>query len=161
LFFNHVASVWLLTVIGATDLQLETNEEESIRNVLEAQIVDEDEREKIERELRQKHHEELGQVAPQAEVMVDDGSNARRRAFLCSGVVVVILGTVLGTRDTSQNTTADRAYECWHASSPVSVAAACWHCTQKQRCEGCSLSLSPAKMQITISLRFFTQALIL
>jgi hypothetical protein len=95
------------TVIGATDLQYHMNKEESICNILEAQLVDEDEREKMERELRQKLQGELGQVA-QAEVMVDDGSNTRRRALLGIGILVslvaIIIGCVLAMRDTSPNT---------------------------------------------------------
>jgi hypothetical protein len=48
---------------------------------------------------------------PQAEKLVeDDGTNTRRRALLCRGMVVILLGiiigTVVGTRDTSPNTVA-------------------------------------------------------
>jgi hypothetical protein len=74
---------------------------------LEAQLVDEDERDQMEEELRQKLKGELGQVA-QAEVVEDDGSTTRRRALL--GIVIlvillaIIIGSVLATRDTSPRT---------------------------------------------------------
>ena len=99
---------------GATDLQHETSTvASSTRMIVEAQLVEENEREQLEEELRQNleeelrqkiHEEERGQVA-QAEVVQDDGSKTRRRALLCAGSVVIllaiILGSVLGTRDTS------------------------------------------------------------
>jgi hypothetical protein len=49
----------------------------------------------------------MGQVA-QAEVVEDDGSKTRRRVWLCAGTMVIllaiiILGSVLGTRDTSSS----------------------------------------------------------
>jgi hypothetical protein len=80
------------------------------RMLLEAQLVVEEdtervaqqERENIE-ELRQQFIGEMGQVA-QAEVVEDDGSKPRRRRILiCATIVVIlaaiILGVVLGTRD--------------------------------------------------------------
>jgi hypothetical protein len=80
--------------------------------IIEAELVAEedieglrqDEREQMEVELRGKFIGEMGQVA-QAEVVEDDGSKPRRRALLCSVIVVIlsaiILGVVLGTRDNS------------------------------------------------------------
>jgi hypothetical protein len=97
------------TIFGVTDPQTyESNEAKSTRMILEAQLVDQDdERDQMEEELRQKFQGELGQVA-QAEVMEDDGSTTRRRALLSIGILVILLaiiiGSVLTTRDTSPNT---------------------------------------------------------
>ena len=117
-----------VTIVGVTDREYETNAAHSTRMILEAQLVveedtellDQEEQEQIEEELRQKFHEELGQVA-QAEVVggigqvaqgdhvvEDGGTKTRRRVLLCIGIIVIllgiILGTVLGTRDTGTNT---------------------------------------------------------
>jgi hypothetical protein len=91
----------------------ETDGEESTRMIIEAQLVVEEdterlgqtEREQIEEETRQQLIGEMGKVA-QAEVVEDAGSKTRRRALLCAGIMVIllaiILGVALGTRrDTS------------------------------------------------------------
>jgi hypothetical protein len=102
---------------GNQEVEIEANQAESTRMILEAQLVVEEdtervaqqERERIEEEMRQKVIREIGQVA-QAEVVEDDGTNTRRRALLCAGIVVIllaiILGIVYGTRDTSVEATA-------------------------------------------------------
>ena len=93
---------------GATDLQQKTSAVPSIATtIVEAQLVEENERELLEEEFRQKIlDEQMGQVA-QAEVVEDDGSKTRRRPlrWACSMVILlaIILGSVLGTRDTSSN----------------------------------------------------------
>jgi hypothetical protein len=96
------------TIVGASDLHHETSTATSTRMILQAQLVEEDERERIEEEMRQKFLREIGQVA-QAEVVEADGTKSRRRALLCIGIVVIlmaiILGSVLATRDTSTNNT--------------------------------------------------------
>jgi hypothetical protein len=82
--------------------------------ILEAQlvIVEEDiallaqqERGKIRKEARESLIGEKGHVA-QAEIVEGGGSYTRRRALLCSGVLVILLainivGIVLGTKHTS------------------------------------------------------------
>ena len=104
------------TFFEATDLQHELSAVTSATTtIVEAQLVEENEREQLEEELRgnleeefrQKiHDEQIGQVA-QAEVVEDDGSKTRRRPlrWACSIVILlaIILGSVLGTRDTSSN----------------------------------------------------------
>jgi hypothetical protein len=45
----------------------------------------------------------MGQAA-RAEVIEDDGSKTRRRALLCTGIVIVLGSVLLGTRYTSSNT---------------------------------------------------------
>jgi hypothetical protein len=92
-----------------------TNQEKSALMTLEAQLVVEEdtervaqqEREQIEEETRQKILGEIGQVT-HAEVVEDDGTKSRRRALLCVGIMVILLaiiiGSVLATRDTSPNT---------------------------------------------------------
>jgi hypothetical protein len=104
---------------SSSDLQFETeNTVESTDMILKAQLVLEEdtelltqnEREKIRKEARQSVIGEMGHVA-QAEVVEDDGSNTRRRALLCSGIMVIllaiiILGSVLGTRDASSSQSA-------------------------------------------------------
>ena len=93
---------------GATDLQHETSAVTlSTTTIVEAQLVEENEREQLEEELRQKLlDEQMGQVA-QAEVVQDDAYKTRRRPlrWACSIVILlaIILGSVLGTRGTSSN----------------------------------------------------------
>jgi hypothetical protein len=95
--------------LTATDLRHERSAAESTSMTVEAQLVEENEREQHEEELRQQFLGELGQVGQQAEVVEEDnGSKTRRRALLYSGIVVVlsvsiIIGSVFGTRDTSLN----------------------------------------------------------
>ena len=104
-----------LTIVGATDLQHETSALVSTRTIVEAKLVEENEREQMEEELRQKleeelrqkiHEEQMGQVA-QADIVEDDSTSTRRRALLGTGIVVIlfaiILGTVFGTTNTSRN----------------------------------------------------------
>jgi viroplasmin and RNaseH domain-containing protein len=88
------------TIVWNIDLQDKLNAANSTRVILEAQLVEENEREQLEGEIRQKIHDELGQVA-QAEIVEDDGSKTRRRVSLCAGIVVIlsaiVIGSMLGT----------------------------------------------------------------
>jgi hypothetical protein len=77
--------------LTATDLRHERSAAESTSMTVEAQLVEENEREQHEEELRQQFLGELGQVGQQAEVVEEDnGSKTRRRALLYSGIVVVL-----------------------------------------------------------------------
>jgi hypothetical protein len=96
------------SIVEAIDIQHEMNAAKSTRTIVEAQLVKENEREKLEVELRQKFlDEQMGQVA-QAEVVEDHGNETRLRAMLCTGIVLILLtiivASVLGTRDTSPTT---------------------------------------------------------
>jgi hypothetical protein len=94
-----------------------TSEAKSTRMMLlEAQLVVEEDTKKVEQRVLeqieeatpQRVLEEMGQVA-KAEIVEDDGTNPRRRALICIGIIVTLLaiiaGAVFGTRDTSPNTT--------------------------------------------------------
>ena len=104
----NIKSKQTSTFGGATDLQQKTSAVPSIATtIVEAQLVEENERELLEEEFRQKIiDEQIGQVA-QAEVVEEDDSKTRRRPlrWACSIVILlaIILGSVFGTRDTSSN----------------------------------------------------------
>jgi hypothetical protein len=93
---------------------------------LVSERLDQKKREQIEEELRQQFRVEMGHVA-QAEVMGEmghvaqadavegDGAKTRRRALLCASIVgillAIILGTVLGTRDSGTRDSGTRDSE--------------------------------------------------
>jgi hypothetical protein len=94
----------------------------------DTEMVAQQERGTIEEEARQQLLGEMGKVE-RAEVVEDDGSKPRRRAFLCAAMVVIlsaiILGSVLGTRD---NTSPNIHYSsvdkdsCVNAFGPITRA---------------------------------------
>jgi hypothetical protein len=101
------------TMADEDSKKFRTSKEGSSQMLIEAQLVveedterlAEDEREKIQEDTRQKVLKEMGNVA-QAEIVKDDGSKTRHRALIYISIILVgvILGSVLGTRKREQNT---------------------------------------------------------
>ena len=92
---------------GGGDEEIGLQHKTTTTTIVEAQLVEENERELLDEEFRQKIiDEQMGQVA-QAEVVEENDSKMRRRSlcWACSIVILlaIILGSVLGTRDTSSN----------------------------------------------------------
>jgi hypothetical protein len=109
------ASPGAVQMLGMNSMNSTGGGDESTRMIIEAQLVVEEdterlaqyEREQIQEETRQKVLGEMGEVAQAEVVLEDDGSKTRRRALYCTGAMVIllgiILGSVFGTRETSSS----------------------------------------------------------